>query len=490
MTTKIQHTQHPISLWYLSAIFATLTFAYIGISTIIVLFAIQKLHYSSHNAYLLYAAFSSLLFTLSLPGGYLSSLFGHKYAAAVGMLFSIVGSALLAIAHSMFFYIGLAAFVIGYGLATPAIWCLVGHAYAKEDIRRESGYTLFYLLFNIGAFTAAIVEGYVSTRFNYADAYLLIAVLIFIGLFIYYITLPRLTVYPGRSVEPQLSWSPMQITMSLCIICLIAVAPVGILLYFPQVCSYVLAAAMIIAIVMILQLAFKQKTNYAKWRVILFLILTLLSLIFWALYMLEPSLMTVFAKYNVNRKIAGFDIPASSFYSLDPLGVILIGILFSWLWRYLAKRNRDISLPAKFCISLMAMGIGYWIFMFGIRFAGYTHLVNPLWLVLGFVFLSSAELLISPIGISMSGRLAPEGKEGPFVGIWTLNMGFSAILSAFISNLTTKTSSIRPEFTNPIYAKVFFEIGIVAIIAGVIMSFFISKMQRLLGKEKKTHAAK
>ena len=83
------------------------------------------------------------------------------------------------------------------------------------------------------------------------------------------------------------------------------------------------------------------------------------------------------------------------------------------------------------------MGLGFWVFALGIITLAGVHLINPLWILLGYVFLTTAELLISPIGYSMVGRLSPEGKEGILMGVWTLFIGFGAIISSYLANLTT-----------------------------------------------------
>jgi POT family proton-dependent oligopeptide transporter len=233
------------------------------------------------------------------------------------------------------------------------------------------------------------------------------------------------------------------------------------------------------AVIGLIYFALRQPDLAQRYKIIAFLSLCILSIGFWSLYMLEPSLLTVFIANNVNRHVLGLSIPASSYYSLDSIFVIVLGLLYSGLWRYLAKRNKEPSIPAKFILSLLSMGIGYCIFVLGIYM---THanppLVNSAWIVLGYAFLVTGELLIAPVGLAMVGILLPKGKEGIGMGIWELFTGFAAVLSAYLANLAVIPSGGSPVITNPVFLEAFLKIGLGAMMLGMLALCFIPKLNK------------
>jgi len=473
-----QH-KHPEGMWWLAIGYGLFLYSYIELNTLLVLYAIHHLHMSTKFAYSLYGAFNALVFTSPLLGGYVSGKFGHKYGATIGVFISFIGACVLSLNSITGFYIGLAIYIVGYGICTPAYFCLVGLCYAKEDSRRESGYTSFYLIFNIGSLAASISGGYTAVYLGYRYAFILAAAGLFIQLLLFFFTQHRIQPHPGRSMEPQVKMRPAAISWSLIGIAIVASPIVIPLLRFPSANNTILWVLTIGAAAGVLWLSTTLRKRIARSKLRAYMILTISSLAFWALYMLEASLMTIFAEYNVNRHLFGTTIPPSVFYGLDPLGVILIGILFSWLWRYLSQRNRDLSLPAKFTSALISMGVGYLIFSLGLQFTNAAHLMSPWWIVLGYVFLTAAELLLSPIGLSMVGRLSPEGKEGTLMGVWTLYTGFGAVLSGYLAKLTV-VNTTHPVITNPIYTKYFIVFGGISVGIGVILFFFISRIRKLI----------
>ena len=102
--------------------------------------------------------------------------------------------------------------------------------------------------------------------------------------------------------------------------------------------------------------------------------------------MLEPSLLTIFIAHNVNRVIAGYDIPPSSFYGILPAYIVIQGFFLSNLWKRLAVKNKDFSIPSKFSAALFAVGIGYWILVLGISLTNPHHLLSAYWILIAYFF--------------------------------------------------------------------------------------------------------
>lgn len=469
---------HPKGLWYMGGIYLLAAFCFGTINSLLVLF-LTKNHFSQAQAYSLFAAFNSMVFTLPVVSGYMSEKLGYRHSAIVGLLFCAIGAWVLTLHDHWATVFGLA--ILSFGLATSATtsYCIVDISYSKDDARRESGFTLFYLTFNVGFLLAATLGGYLARDFGYMWAFRVAAIAVTVAVVAFILCRNKFVAAQGRSLDAQVSWTLPKIYSVLLVVSVIFSGVGVLLLHFEKVNNIVLWLLAFFSGGAIMYLAGKEKTKQAKMKLFVFLFLCVVSVVFWSLYMLEPSLLTLFIKDSVNRHAFGQVIPPSTFYGLDPLFIIVFGAALSWLWRSLAAKNKDLSLPAKFCLSLIFMGVGYILFRVGIYFANAEHLVNMSWIFVGYWFLSMAELLISPIGLSMVGRLSPEGSEGLLMGIWQLFVGLSAIISGYIADTAITPAAGSLVVKNAIYGHSLFTIGAIAVVVGLLVSLLVPQLKRL-----------
>jgi proton-dependent oligopeptide transporter, POT family len=469
--------KHPRGLFYMGALYMLVAFSFGTINSLLILY-LTHAHMSQTQAYSLFAAFNSMVFTLPVPAGYMAEKLGYHQSIIIGMLFCAIGAWVFTIPTHLFIYLGLAIFAFGLATSATASYCIIDISYTKDDTRRESGFTLFYLLFNVGFLLAAGLGGFITKDYGYADTFRIAAAAVSLSLIGFLALKHKLIAATGRSFAPQVSWSSQRIYFTIILIS-IAFSLLGVVLLLHEaVNNIVLWILTFAAGIGIMALANKQTEEKARMKLFVFLFLCIVSVAFWSLYMLEPSLLTVFIKTSVDRHAFGTIIPPSTFYGLDPIYIILFGLVLSLLWRKLAEKNKDLSLPTKFILSLVFMGVGYLVFCTGIHFANKEHLVNMGWVISGYWFLSIAELLISPIGLSMVGRLSPEGSEGVLMGIWQLFVGLSAIISGYIATTTTTTAHSIIK-SNSIYAHSLLYIGLTAVIVGLLAAFAVPTLKRL-----------
>ncbi len=481
-TVEAKSERQPGRLWHLAVTYALFTFAFGTINSLLVLYLVQKLQFSSGAAYSLFAAFNSLMFTLPLIGGYFAVKFGYRPVTFVGLVICLAGLFCLSLPSLHMMYLGLAIFTIGNGMFTPTLWCLVGFCYDKEDKRRDSGYTLFYIIFNAGFVVSTFLGGYLVRFCGYNTTFFIGALVSSLSILLIIPLLKSYKAYPGRSIDADTSLKLPWRILIVVVLSVIGIPFAVLLLQYVQWDSAFLWFLALAGSAGVLILAVKQPTALAKFKLIAFLILSIASVFFWSLYMLEPSLITIFIDHNVQRNIANFVIPPSAYYGLDPFFILTLGLFFSWLWKFLSKRGKDLSLPTKFSLSLLFMGSGYWLFTLGIHFANAEHLTNMSWIIFGYLCLTTAELLLSPIGMSMVGRLSPRGKEGALMGMWQLFTGLSAVISGYLARSAVVPDSATPQMTNPIYMHTFFYIGLAAIAAGVVMVLCIPLIKGLINR--------
>ncbi len=468
--------RQPQTLWILSINQAFYCFALGCLFSLITLFLINQVKISTDSAYEIVGAFSSLLFTLPLAGGYIGEKLGYNKTILFGSCVSFLGIAILTFFDSKFIYLGIACFLTGSGFVIPNVSALVGLQYSGKNELRYSGYTFYYMIYNVGFLVSSLLSGFIST-INYSLAFGIsdIALVIAGVIFLVYINTTKLK--DNKIVDQKSNFLSLVI---LVVSGILAIIVSLLLLTHIEVDHILLWVLTIAAVIGLLVMAKRQPTSIAGLKIVAFLILVIISIGFQALYLLEPSLLTVFISQNVDRTISNFNIPASSYYALDAFFVIVLGFFFSKLWKNLEYKKKTFSLPAKFASSLLIMGLGYLIFCVGILLANsMTHLINSIWIVLGYAFLATAELLIAPIGLAMVGILLPKGRDGLGMGIWQLFIGFSAIVSTYLANMAVTPQDGLPQATNPIFLEALLKSGCGALIAGIIALFLVPFIKKL-----------
>lgn len=474
--------KHPKALTYLTICYSLYMIGFISIVSSLVLYQTTILKIDDVTAYAIFAATIALLWILPLGGGYLSTKFGYNNGARMGLIFCTLGLAVLCIPQVEAFYVGLAFFVVGNAFGTPAIWCMVDHCYSKESEMREAGFTLFYLYFNIGALVGIFVGGYLSTTWGFAYEWAFGAVTMAIALVFLHWAKHKIHVHEGRSIAAELKWPKGQIWGALALICVISTPIVAILFNYPNLNNVLMLILLGVMVGILGKVAFDQKDARARGKMIVFIILSLISIAFWTLYSLEPSFLTVFIEHNAHTRFLGINIPASSYFAFDGIFVIIFGFFLSRVWVYLSERGRNPSLSSKFAASLIIIGLGVVFLSLVLKIIGPT--LMPSWcIVVAYAFFAFAELLVSPIGISMVGSLAPEGQEGVMMGFWQLASGISGIVAGYIGvfvHLPTKGEALA--LSNPVYMETFFYVGLGAIVAGLIILPFIGKLRRLMAE--------
>jgi POT family proton-dependent oligopeptide transporter len=454
-------------MWAIASSSAVGSFGFGILNSLLVLYLIQDLHFHTAAAYTLFAAFNGFLYVLPIYSGRIADWFGAKQAYFVGVVIQIIALCLIAMPGKYILLFGLALFTTGAAVNAPAYYVILGKQYRKNDIRRESAFTLAYMMMNFVYLISYVAGAYAEKDINFHVAFLLAAGVTVLSGLIFLVFQKRMTPDITRDMQPRLKWSHPKLLVGVIIATLIPL-PFGLLfMQAANIGNWVMLGVGVVVVVIIATMALKQTDKTARNKLFAFGLLSIVSIGFWSLYMLEPSLLTVYIKNNVDRLILGHVIPPSVFTSLDPFFVIVLGFILSRLWIYLRARKRDLSLPAKFTSAILIMGFGFLIFIPAIALTGGAKM-SFWWIVLIYFFLTLGEMLISPIGNAMVGRLSPEGSEGLLMGIWQVFVGLSASISAYLAKLAIVPQHGLPAVTNPLYSDAFMKIGLFSLALGLI----------------------
>ncbi len=234
-------------------------------------------------------------------------------------------------------------------------------------------------------------------------------------------------------------------------------------------------------------LTLKHRDPREKNNMWAYLILTLGSLVFWALYQMAPSGLQLFAVNNVDLHVWGVEVAPQWVQNINTVVIVVGGPLMSALFGRLRARGWNIDVPKQFAVALLLMGLGFLALPVGISLADDKGMVAFVWLFVSYVLQSLGELLISPIGYAMIGKLAPRRYQGIMMGSWMLVTGLASLFAGDFSGMLPEAVGNTPLSTNPDYSALFAQLGWGATAVGVVLVLLIPFLRRLI-KDRETPA--
>ena len=211
-----------------------------------------------------------------------------------------------------------------------------------------------------------------------------------------------------------------------------------------------------------------------------YIILTLGSLVFWSLYQMAPNGLQLFAVHNVRLRVWGIEVAPQWVQNINTVVIVLGGPLLAALFNRLRGRGWKIDIPQQFAASLILMALGFLALPVGIAFADASGRSPFFWLFASYVLQSIGELLISPIGYAMIGKLAPSKYQGIMMGSWMLVTGLASLFAGDFSGMVPEPTGTTAVATNPEYSKLFSRLGWGSFIAGVALIALIPRLRRLI----------
>jgi POT family proton-dependent oligopeptide transporter len=210
-----------------------------------------------------------------------------------------------------------------------------------------------------------------------------------------------------------------------------------------------------------------------------YLVLGFGSLVFWSLYQMAPNGLQLFAVHNVDLHVAGITIAPQWVQNINTVVIVLGGPLLAVVFVKLRERGWRVDIPQQFALSLLLMGLAFLVLPVGIGLAGGAR-VAFFWLFLSYVLQSVGELLISPVGYAMIGKLAPRQYQGIMMGSWMLVTGLASLYAGDFSGMIPEPTGTTPAATNPEYASLFAKLGWGSAIVGVVLAILIPFLRRLI----------
>ena len=499
MNTSSDFLGHPKGLFVCFATEMWERFSYYGMRALLILYLTKHWEFTDATSYLIYGAYTSLVYIMPVFGGMLADqILGSKKAVTYGAILLVFGHLGMTVeSNEQIFYLSLALIVSGVGFLKPNISTMVGALYEEGDPRRDSGFTIFYMGINIGAFTATLLCGYLGEEIGWAYGFGAAGIGMLLGLFIFLWGqkyLEGLAEPPSNKYMTKVNGISYENWAYISGVVMVLIT--WFLVQNSQLVGQLLGGFGVIFIGAWLLYALVKCAPEERDRLIVVGILILFSLIFWALFEQAGSSLNILTDRGVDRVIFGWEVPASMFQSLNAGFIFTIAPLFALLWIALANRNMEPSTPIKFSIGIVLVGLGFLALVYGMN-ASEGLQTGVIWIVLIYLLHTLGELCLSPVGLSSVTKLSPQRIVGFMMGMWF----FASAAGNYVASLIAKGTAGDPvlKIAERIYFQVmnlpedtftfnqkngfmdvYTDVGLIAIGCGIFLAIITPLLRKLM----------
>jgi POT family proton-dependent oligopeptide transporter len=487
MTTTAPSQGHPKGLYWLFFAEMWERFCYYGMRGLLILYLTKTLMKSDDESYATYGAYTALVYAVTVLGGKIADqILGYRIAIIIGGILMAIGEFLILGGNEFWLILGMAFIISGNGYFKANISSIVGKLYKEGDPRRDSGFTIFYIGVNLGAFLATTVVAEVGSRYGYDKGFLLAGIGMVLGSIIFVFGQKH---YEGQGLppNPDTLHKPLVGPLSrlhLTILGTQAAVPVFyLLLTNTDVVGYLLAATAIFVIYNLLSAGFSGG-NVLRDRMIVLILLMFFNIVFWACFEQAGSSLTLFADRNIDRNVMGTEIGAATTQFFNPFFILIFGTIFSVMWVWLSRIGKNPNIPMKFGLGIVQLGLGYLVIYVGLPFVSPDFKMPLITLALLYMLHTTGELFISPIGLSMVTKLAPANMTGTVMGAWFLSIAGANYVAALIAKLTggehggSEPATASDSFNT--YVDIYTQMGLITVGIGLVLVLLSKPLNKLM----------
>ncbi len=464
---------HPKGLYVLFATEMWERFNFYGMRALLPLFIICSLKISQEQSSIIYGGFLGLCYLTPMLGGFISDRFlGNRYCIMMGGTLMAIGQFLLFTSASIFssnlelartvLYVALGIIIFGNGFFKPNISSMVGSLYPKaEKSKLDTAFTIFYMGINVGALLGQWIcpilgdhkPGGIQDPFVFKWGFLAAGIAMLLGTITFIILKNKYVVTPdGRAIgdlpsknvhtdfaegeSQKAKFSNMALAMAvLAFICLgnVFYFVVGQNIIYSIIYSSGLSLAGLI-------LSDSSLTKVEKQQIWVIYIVSFFIIFFWAAFEQAGTSLTFIASQQTDRHMFGWEIPSSMVQIFNGLFVVILALPFSLLWDNLRKRGKEPISPMKQAFGLMLIAISYFIIAHNVKDLGVHEMLAVKWLALLYFIMTLGELSLSPIGLSLVGKLAPKRFASLLFGVFFLSNASGYALAGTLGSILPPTS--------------------------------------------------
>ncbi len=461
-------SRHPKGLWVLFGTEMWERFNFYGMRALLTLFMVNSLLIKEADAAIIYGGFLALCYLTPLLGGFIADKYiGNRNAILVGGSLMAIGQLLLFFSASTFssdlvsaktlMWLALFIIIFGNGFFKPNISSMVGSLYPKQEKSKlDSAFTIFYMGINIGAFLGQFICPYlgdvkdsagVRDIFAFKWGFLAASIAMLVGTVTFFILKNKYVVTPeGRPIgglpknntsedfEEGETQTAKFSSKNMGIAALLFVALFFVFRYilvgefgFSSVGMGQLIKGIIYPFIYAagISLAFlimsSAENKVERHRIWVIYIVSFFIIFFWAAFEQAGSSLTFIADNQTDRNIFGWNMPPSMVQIFNGLFVVALALPFSILWDKLRAKGKEPVSPMKQAMGLALIALSYFIIAYNVKDLGNTGLLAIKWLMLLYLIQTMGELCLSPIGLSLVGKLAPKRFASLLYGVFFIS---------------------------------------------------------------------
>lgn len=480
---------HPIGLFILFFTEMWERFSYYGMRALLVLYMTTStigddargagLGWTSQEALALYGWYTMLVYIMSIPGGMIADkLLGQKKAVLIGAIILCLGHGVLVLTDTWAFYTGLGLVILGVGLLKPNISTMVGGLYPTGDIRRDKGFSIFYIGINTGSLLATMIIGFVVVKWGWHAGFGLAGIAMVLGLLVYvwgqkYLThVGNLEVKDTNSVDQSSyghliksllkSKSQLLITAALTLVSLFGWYNLG--------WAFGLLFLFLTIIAALMMMIYKELSSHQeKDRFVVLLLSFIMVIIFWGAFEQAGGLMNLYTDTKTDRMLLGWEIPTVMFQSLNAGFIILFATAVAIFWAKRKLKGKEASSIFKMAMGIIIMGFGFIFMVFAAMQFEKSGTSSMIWLVLAYLFHTIGELCLSPVALSFITKLSPVKYASLMMGVYFAASG----LGNKVAGIIGESASNLGEYT------VFLGILIFTLLIGSVFILMLKPLKRL-----------
>ncbi len=473
MSETAVKTGHPKGLWVLFGTEMWERFNFYGMRAILTLFLVNSLMMKEEDASLIYGGFLGLCYLTPMLGGFIADrFFGNRNCILLGGLMMAIGQLLLFFSASIFgtnlslantlMWSALGIIIFGNGFFKPNISSMVGSLYPKQEKSKlDTAFTIFYMGINLGAFLGQLicpivgdVKGTDGIRDIHAFkwGFLAASVAMVIGTAVFYILKNKYVVTPegkplgglpkhndasdfeeGESQKAEFSKNAL-------IGAGVAFLVLGAIIHFvfDQNLIYTLIYSSGLSLAGLI-VSDSSLTKVERDRIFVIYIVAFFIIFFWAAFEQAGSSLTFIADNQTDRNFFGWQMPPSMVQIFNGLFVVAFAVPFSMLWDYLRSKDREPISPMKQAFGLALIALSYFIIAYNVKDLGNSGLLAIKWLILLYLIQTAAELCLSPIGLSLVGKLSPKRFSSLLYGVFFLSNASGYALAGTLGSIMPAT---------------------------------------------------
>ena len=460
---------HPKGLWVLFGTEMWERFNFYGMRAILTLFMVNSLLIKEADAAIIYGGFLALCYLTPLLGGFISDKYiGNRYSIMLGGTLMAIGQFLLFISAStfdsslgsakLFMWIALFIIIFGNGFFKPNISSMVGSLYPKQEKSKlDSAFTIFYMGINIGAFLGQFIcpwvgdvkdaETGVRDIFAFKWGFLAASIAMIIGTITFFVLKNKYVVTPegrpigglpknnvnddfeeGETQTAKFTGKAIGIAFGLFVglffvfryllVGEFSFSSVGMGQLIKGIIYPFIYSAGISLAYLIMSSA---ENKVERQRIWVIYIVSFFIIFFWAAFEQAGSSLTFIADNQTDRDIFGWNMPPSMVQIFNGIFVVMLALPFSLLWDKLRAKGKEPVSPLKQAMGLALIAISYFIIAHNVKDLGNSGLLAIKWLMLLYLIQTMGELCLSPIGLSLVGKLAPKRFASLLYGVFFIS---------------------------------------------------------------------